>query len=242
MGVYWELIPKPIAVAYLGQLVGTLVSQPCFVPLLRYTKEVAEGIAAYTWQCEYELRVSRPLPPICCGDKSYHLESPNLCFGVDDMSCCARAHSTEQHRCAHDRLCCACGGVQAGDASSTAVRSAVFKGLTYLLDNHLCRPVLREALPRVAEMIHDPCATVRRALLDLLVTVKTIRTIKFWEVVPVAHLLARLEIEAPDNAKRIVELLCVPPWCTPRLFILCTCVYASVRWSMFVCVSGGLCT
>lgn len=42
------------------------------------------------------------------------------------------------------------------------MRSAVFKGLAYLLDNHLCRPVLRDLLPRVAEMVHDPCASVRR--------------------------------------------------------------------------------
>lgn len=35
MGMYWELIPKTIVVAYLGQLVGTLVSQPTFAPARR---------------------------------------------------------------------------------------------------------------------------------------------------------------------------------------------------------------
>lgn len=63
-------------------------------------------------------------------------------------------------------------GDLAADASSTAVRTAVFKGLTYLLDNHLAQPLLKELLPQMAEMIHDPSERVRRSFLKLLLTVK----------------------------------------------------------------------
>jgi hypothetical protein len=93
------------------------------------------------------------------------------------------------------------------DATSSAVRAAVFRGLAYLTDNHLSIPLLKKLLPQMQTMIHDPAERVRRAYIDLLLTVKGIRDIKFYSIVPVEHLLARLETETTSNAKRIINLL-----------------------------------
>jgi hypothetical protein len=67
-------------------------------------------------------------------------------------------------------------GNLAADATSVAVRVAVFKGLTFLLDNHLCRPLLKELLPKMAEMVHDPSERVRKAFYKLLLVVSIVLT------------------------------------------------------------------
>lgn len=98
-------------------------------------------------------------------------------------------------------------GDLARDASAASVRVAVVKGLTYLLGNHLSVPLLKKLLPQMQDLCHDPSDKVRGAFLDMLVTVKGIRDIKFWDVTPVEHLLARLAHENRDNASKIVKLL-----------------------------------
>ena len=98
-------------------------------------------------------------------------------------------------------------GNLASDASSSAVRVAVFKGITYLLGNPLSQPLLGKLLSKMGENIHDSAEKVRSAFLDVLVACVPIRGIKFWDIVPVDHLLARLEIDSAAVCKKIVGLL-----------------------------------
>ena len=56
-----------------------------------------------------------------------------------------------------------------------------FQGLTYLLDNHLSHPLLKNLLPGLGDFVHDSSEKVRVAFLDLLLKVKGLRTIKvYW--------------------------------------------------------------
>ena len=93
------------------------------------------------------------------------------------------------------------------DAASWRVRMAVCKGLAYLLDNHLSQALLANLLPDLKHVIHDPVERVRACFIDLLLVVKGIRGMKFWDIVPVEHLLARLCLEQFENQKRLVKLL-----------------------------------
>ncbi|KJE93895.1 hypothetical protein CAOG_04613 [Capsaspora owczarzaki ATCC 30864] len=102
------------------------------------------------------------------------------------------------------------------DSNSSGVRTAVVQGLGFLLNNHLAQATVKQLLPRIRNLIHDTAEQTRVAMLDLLLLIKKIRTIRFWDVVPVNHLLARLESEASvlsaapaatTASRRIVELL-----------------------------------
>ncbi|XP_028391007.1 condensin-2 complex subunit G2-like [Dendronephthya gigantea] len=94
------------------------------------------------------------------------------------------------------------------DVSSSAVRVAVFQGVKYVLDNRLCHPLLKSLLPSLKNLLHDNSESVRIAFLDLLLKVKGMRSIKFWAIVPMEHLLARLEVEQSTPViRRIVKLL-----------------------------------
>lgn len=61
--------------------------------------------------------------------------------------------------------------------------------------------VLRALLPSLGNLIHDRVERVRLAAVRLLLKVKSIKGIKYYHVVPVQHLLARLAEEgrAPRN-------------------------------------------
>ncbi|XP_052803388.1 condensin-2 complex subunit G2-like [Mya arenaria] len=93
------------------------------------------------------------------------------------------------------------------DASSSDVRESVIKGLTVLLENPLCHPFLKPLLPEIHNHFHDVSESVRIAMLNLLCSVKSLRTIKYWNIVPLEHLLARLVIDSEPVNKRIVKLI-----------------------------------
>ncbi|KAL5010913.1 hypothetical protein ScPMuIL_013218 [Solemya velum] len=93
------------------------------------------------------------------------------------------------------------------DVSSAEVRESVFKGMAVLLDNHLCHLLLKPILPELKNFIHDTSEKVRIAMADLLLRVERLRTIKFWNIVSVEHLLARLESDSTPVVKRIMKLL-----------------------------------
>jgi condensin-2 complex subunit G2 len=82
------------------------------------------------------------------------------------------------------------------DASDYRVREAVFQALRLVLDNHLSHGFLKAHLPRLAVLMHDSSEKVRLAFVLLLNEIKRIKAIKFWEVVPIDHLLARLREES----------------------------------------------
>ncbi|CAH1776019.1 unnamed protein product [Owenia fusiformis] len=94
----------------------------------------------------------------------------------------------------------------AWDVGAQDVRIAVFKGITLLLDNHMSHPLLKPVLPKLQDFLHDSSEKVRIAVLDMLLKLKTLRTIKFWQVVPTDHLLARLEVDSAPVCRRIVQL------------------------------------
>ncbi|KAK7482349.1 hypothetical protein BaRGS_00026368, partial [Batillaria attramentaria] len=93
------------------------------------------------------------------------------------------------------------------DAASPTVRLAVIKGITAMLDNPMCHPPLKPLLPQLSHCLHDNAETVRLAMMQLLLKVKGIRTIKYWDIAPIEHLLARLELDSQPVVRRIVELL-----------------------------------
>ena len=57
----------------------------------------------------------------------------------------------------------------------------VYQGLTGLLDNPLSHPFLKPILPEIRNAFHDVSEKVRLAMMDLLMKVKTLRTIKVRE-------------------------------------------------------------
>lgn len=93
------------------------------------------------------------------------------------------------------------------DASSADVRESVIKGLTILLDNKLCHLFLKPLLPEIQNSFHDVSEKVRIAMLELLKKVKSLRTIKYWSIVPIEHLLARLVVDSEPVNRRIMKLI-----------------------------------
>lgn len=87
------------------------------------------------------------------------------------------------------------------DASSSAVRAAAINSVTVLLDAPQSHAVLRALLPTLGNLIHDKVERVRLAVARMLLRIKMIRGIKYYHVVPVDHLIARLAEEgrSPRN-------------------------------------------
>jgi len=93
------------------------------------------------------------------------------------------------------------------DSSSGAVRIAVLQGLAFILDNHMSHSILKVVLPNLSSLLHDRVEGVRTAFLDLLLVVKNIRSIRFFDVVAIDDLILRLEGDSPKICKRITKLL-----------------------------------
>ncbi|XP_027038917.1 condensin-2 complex subunit G2-like [Pocillopora damicornis] len=94
------------------------------------------------------------------------------------------------------------------DTSSSAVRVAVFQGLKFLLDNRLSHPLLKPLLSNLQDLVHDQTERVRVVFLDVLLLVKGLKAIKFWNIVPLEQLLAQLEVEQSAAViRRLVKLL-----------------------------------
>uniref|UniRef100_T1IVR8 Methyltransferase domain-containing protein n=1 Tax=Strigamia maritima TaxID=126957 RepID=T1IVR8_STRMM len=93
------------------------------------------------------------------------------------------------------------------DAASVGVRVNVFKGLTRLLNNPLSHQFLKNVLPKVQGSFHDVSETVRVAVVELLLKLINQKSIEYWTVVSPDHLFARLAVDTPPVARRIVKLL-----------------------------------
>jgi len=87
----------------------------------------------------------------------------------------------------------------AHDKSSAHVRAAVLRGLTYMMQEPLALPALKEALPHLRMSIHDRSPLVRTATLDMLKAISQVRGWKFKDVCPADHVLERVAQDA-DNA------------------------------------------
>jgi len=83
----------------------------------------------------------------------------------------------------------------ASDVSSSAVRAAAITAVTCLFDAPQSHAVLRALLPSLGNLIHDNVERVRLAVVRMLIKIKSIRGVKYYHIVPVDHLLARLAAE-----------------------------------------------
>ena len=81
------------------------------------------------------------------------------------------------------------------DAASAAVRAESVATVSLLLEAEHSRAVLRPLLPSLGNLIHDKVEKVRVAVVKMLLKIKKIRGLKYYHVVPVEHLLARLQAE-----------------------------------------------
>jgi len=95
------------------------------------------------------------------------------------------------------------------DAAAASVRVAVLRGLAVVLDNHVSHPLLAARLPLLAERMHDSCESVRVAMADLLLKVRAVKGIRFFDVVALPDILSRLAADGtrPAVAKRLTKLL-----------------------------------
>eukprot|EP00644_Phytophthora_capsici_P006152 jgi/Phyca11/116962/e_gw1.32.109.1 len=94
------------------------------------------------------------------------------------------------------------------DVSSSSVRAAVFEGIQFILDNHNSHSILKPLLPMLAPLINDRNEKVRAAFGSLLVRIKSIRNLHFYDVVPVNDLLCRMVMDhdSPLACKQLVSL------------------------------------
>ena len=80
----------------------------------------------------------------------------------------------------------------ASDGSSSAVRAASLDAITDLLEAKHSHGVLRGLLPCLGNLIHDKAERVRLAACRMLIRIKKTPGIKFYHVVPVDQVKARL--------------------------------------------------
>ena len=71
------------------------------------------------------------------------------------------------------------------DASSPSVRSSSLLSLSLILENSSSHPVMKSLLPLTSNLIHDHNVGVRLAMVKMLNKVKTVRGIKFYQIVKV---------------------------------------------------------
>ncbi|KAK3244146.1 hypothetical protein CYMTET_46231 [Cymbomonas tetramitiformis] len=100
------------------------------------------------------------------------------------------------------------------DCTSPAVRAEAISGLARLVHNPLAQPVLKAVLPRLKNMMMDHSRRVRVAMVKLLLEVRSVRAIRFYEVVPVEMLLTGLANEDSALAHLLTQLL-LPSYCPP---------------------------
>ena len=91
----------------------------------------------------------------------------------------------------------------ASDAAASAVRAGALESITSLLESPQSRAILRPLLPSLGNLIHDKAERVRVAAVRMLLAIKRIPGIRFYHVVPVDQLTARLSEEG-----RIHRSLC----------------------------------
>lgn len=93
------------------------------------------------------------------------------------------------------------------DASSAEVRTQVLKGIILMLDSNDAVPFLKEVLPRIGDAFDDINGNVRSTFVKLLLKVKSLKIIRYWDIVPMNHILHRLEEDTPVICKLITQLL-----------------------------------
>ena len=95
------------------------------------------------------------------------------------------------------------------DVSSPGVRASVFTGLGEILLNPLSHEILKTLLPLLANSLHDTSEKVRLAFIKMLIQLKSIESIKFYEIVSEENLLLRFSVDSRKSniATALTELL-----------------------------------
>jgi len=84
-------------------------------------------------------------------------------------------------------------------AGAAGVRAAVVRGLAGVLDNVLSHPLLKALLPRLCPLLFDSSEVVQLSFADLLLIVKKVRGIAYYEVCPVEEILLALSTTKSMN-------------------------------------------
>ena len=95
----------------------------------------------------------------------------------------------------------------AHDAAAATVREAAVAALARLVDHPLASGSLGACLPRLGPLIRDSQRRVRLALCGLLLGVRHIRQLPFYEIVPVDDLFEALATDEKAVALRVAKLL-----------------------------------
>ena len=95
------------------------------------------------------------------------------------------------------------------DSSAFQVRLAVVQGFDLILKTSpMSHAYMKKALPRIARCFFDVKDSVRAAFVDMLLTIKHLKLIQFWDVVSIEEILAQLEVETSSQVcYKIVKLL-----------------------------------
>lgn len=93
------------------------------------------------------------------------------------------------------------------DSSSVEVRIQAVQSQMTLLDNPLSHVHMSSALPAIGAAFHDTDLMVRVAVCDLLLNIKSIQSIRYFDIVPVKHIIARLACDEPPVCRRLVQLM-----------------------------------
>lgn len=94
------------------------------------------------------------------------------------------------------------------DQASADVRSAVVLAIDDMVKNPLTHSLLKEMLPDMCHVLHDNAERVRVHFIQLLLSIRASKGIKFYEIVDLDNLLARLEADKGTKVQRhITELL-----------------------------------
>jgi hypothetical protein len=95
--------------------------------------------------------------------------------------------------------------VKDASAGAAAVRVAVFRGLSYLLDNVLSHGYLKVVLPSLEVYLFDSAESVQLAFIDLLLVVKRLKGMKYYDLVDLESIM--LALETTTSAKVTHKLL-----------------------------------
>ena len=98
-------------------------------------------------------------------------------------------------------------GELAFDGSSPAVRAEVTEALTNLVDCPLAHPLLAVVLPKMAPQLYDASVKVRTAFMDLLLSIRGMKSLQWHSVVTMEKLLEVMAVDVPAVSGRIQQLL-----------------------------------
>ncbi|XP_024084294.1 condensin-2 complex subunit G2-like isoform X2 [Cimex lectularius] len=97
----------------------------------------------------------------------------------------------------------------ANDGSTYLVRVAVFVGISTMLEFSTTHGILFNVLPKMYLHIHDENEQVRKAFVKMLIKVRNLKDCSFsyWDIVPIEHIVARLENEGPIVGTELAKLI-----------------------------------